>query len=202
MKQKMVVVGLVAGFFLTFVGCARITTQVVEKPRVDQEVKGNRGYLVGSAPASSKPRQATRQVIETNVELPTMDELNPWRKPAKITGQTSASPVAKIHSAPEYAPEPEWEDEARYPQTDSELAEPMPVHPRAVKGASYTVKKGDTLQKISEQFYGTTRKWKKIYDANRDHLKSPDRVYAGQKLMIPEEEGIVSQESGAERNFK
>ena len=37
---------------LGVLGCARITAQVVEKPRVDQELSGNRGYLAGSAPAS------------------------------------------------------------------------------------------------------------------------------------------------------
>ncbi|PIQ88790.1 MAG: hypothetical protein COV72_06520 [Candidatus Omnitrophica bacterium CG11_big_fil_rev_8_21_14_0_20_42_13] len=51
----------------------------------------------------------------------------------------------------------------------------------------YTVEKNDTLQKISQKFYGTTKKWKKIYDANTDTLKSPDKVYPGQKLNIPQD---------------
>lgn len=55
----------------------------------------------------------------------------------------------------------------------------------------YTVEKNDTLQKISQKFYGTTKKWAKIYEANRDTLKTPDRVYPGKVLNIPEE-GIVS----------
>jgi len=50
----------------------------------------------------------------------------------------------------------------------------------------YTVKKNDTLQKISRRFYGTTRRWLKIYKANKDILKSPDRVYPGQVLKIPQ----------------
>ncbi|MBI4981697.1 MAG: LysM peptidoglycan-binding domain-containing protein [Candidatus Omnitrophica bacterium] len=49
----------------------------------------------------------------------------------------------------------------------------------------YTVQKNDTLQKISKKFYGTTRKWTKIYDANKEFLKSPDRVRPGQVLNIP-----------------
>ncbi|MBI4707793.1 MAG: LysM peptidoglycan-binding domain-containing protein [Candidatus Omnitrophica bacterium] len=49
----------------------------------------------------------------------------------------------------------------------------------------YTVQKNDTLQKISKKFYGTTRKWTKIYEANKEFLKSPDRVRPGQVLNIP-----------------
>ena len=50
---------------------------------------------------------------------------------------------------------------------------------------SYTVGKNDTLQKISMKFYGTTKKWMKIYDANKDVLHSPNKLYAGQTLKIP-----------------
>ena len=51
---------------------------------------------------------------------------------------------------------------------------------------TYVVKKGDTLQKISSELYGTTKKWKKIFDANKDTLKDPDEIRVGQKLVIPD----------------
>ena len=50
---------------------------------------------------------------------------------------------------------------------------------------SYTVKKGDTLSKISKQFYGDANAYKKIFDANRDQLKDPDKIQPGQVLRIP-----------------
>jgi nucleoid-associated protein YgaU len=50
---------------------------------------------------------------------------------------------------------------------------------------SYTVKKGDTLQKISQKFYGTTKKWRQIYEANRKVVKDPDKLTVGTKLTIP-----------------
>ena len=50
---------------------------------------------------------------------------------------------------------------------------------------SYTVKKGDTLSKISKQFYGDGNAYKKIFDANRDQLKDPDKIQPGQVLRIP-----------------
>ena len=54
----------------------------------------------------------------------------------------------------------------------------------------YKVKKGQTLQEISKEIYGTTKKWKKIYEANKDKLKSPDKIYAGQILNIPQKESV------------
>lgn len=47
---------------------------------------------------------------------------------------------------------------------------------------TYTVKKGDTLSEIAQK-YGTT--WQKIYQDNKDVIGSnPDKIYAGQKLII------------------
>jgi len=50
-------------------------------------------------------------------------------------------------------------------------------------GQTYTVQSGDTLSKIG-QHYGVG--WQKIYEANRDKLDSPDKIYPGQELTIPQ----------------
>jgi nucleoid-associated protein YgaU len=49
-------------------------------------------------------------------------------------------------------------------------------------GNSYTVVSGDSLSKIGGK-YGIA--WKAIWDANRDILKDPDKIYPGQELKIP-----------------
>lgn len=50
---------------------------------------------------------------------------------------------------------------------------------------TYTVKSGDTLSKISKQFYGDANEYMRIFYANRDTLRDPDRIQAGQQLAIP-----------------
>ena len=50
---------------------------------------------------------------------------------------------------------------------------------------TYTVKSGDTLSKIAQQFYGKSSEYNKIFDANRDKLKDPDKIQVGQELVIP-----------------
>ena len=52
---------------------------------------------------------------------------------------------------------------------------------------TYTVAKGDSLSKIAKHFYGK-QDWKRIFDANRDQLDDPDRIFPGQVLKIPSAE--------------
>jgi NitT/TauT family transport system substrate-binding protein len=49
----------------------------------------------------------------------------------------------------------------------------------------YTVKPGDTLSRLAQQFYNSPSQWGKIYEANKEVLKNPDYIYIGMKLMIP-----------------
>lgn len=51
---------------------------------------------------------------------------------------------------------------------------------------SYTVQPGDSLSKISKQFYGDANKYMKIFEANKDKLSDPDKVRAGMELVIPQ----------------
>jgi nucleoid-associated protein YgaU len=51
---------------------------------------------------------------------------------------------------------------------------------------AYTVQPGDSLSKISRQFYGDANQYMKIFEANRDQLKNPNEIQAGQRLVIPE----------------
>jgi nucleoid-associated protein YgaU len=49
----------------------------------------------------------------------------------------------------------------------------------------YEVKKGDTLSKIAQQFYGDKMLYPQIFEANRDILKDPNKIKPGQRLRIP-----------------
>ena len=55
----------------------------------------------------------------------------------------------------------------------------------AAQAATYTVQKGDTLSKISKQFYGDAGQYMKIFSANSDQLSDPNKIQVGQVLKIP-----------------
>ena len=54
-------------------------------------------------------------------------------------------------------------------------------------GQTYAVKSGDTLTKISQQFYGSPNEFMRIFYANRDKLSDPNKIQIGQQLTIPPE---------------
>ena len=56
---------------------------------------------------------------------------------------------------------------------------------QAASERTYTVKPGDTLSKISKQFFGDPNKYQRIFEANRDKLSDPDKIQVGQQLKIP-----------------
>jgi nucleoid-associated protein YgaU len=61
--------------------------------------------------------------------------------------------------------------------------------PEADAFEMYVVKAGDTLSKIAKHHYGDASVWKKIFAANTDILKDPDKIYPGQKLKLPAKTG-------------
>lgn len=54
-----------------------------------------------------------------------------------------------------------------------------------VKGQEYIVKQGETLYDISRKYYNSIYMVKKIIEINK--LETPDKIYEGQKLILPEE---------------
>lgn len=55
----------------------------------------------------------------------------------------------------------------------------------AVEDRFYTVKPGDSLAAISLAYYATTQEYNRIFQANRDSLRSADQISVGQVLLIP-----------------
>lgn len=146
-------------------GCV-VRSYELTRERVDQNLGGgNRGYLMGQAPSASEERKLTRDTRVVEIELRSPLKFEKGKKPA------AQAPVVTETS----------EGNKGY------MSEEMPVQPEtpAMNFQQYKVEKNDTLQKISQKFYGTTKKWQKIFEANKETLKTPDRIRPGQTLNIP-----------------
>ncbi|MBP7836332.1 MAG: LysM peptidoglycan-binding domain-containing protein [Candidatus Omnitrophica bacterium] len=161
MKNKNVFGFLTLASVLILSGCVARTYSMT-KDRVDQSLEsGNRGYLTGKAPAqSAAERKDNREIRVFEFEL-------------GRSYKTKKSVAAPAASASEVVV-----------MQESFVSEPLPE--ASLTSQKYVVGKNDTLQKISKKFYGTTKKWTKIYEANKDVLKGPDKVYPGQTLNIPD----------------
>ena len=145
---------------LALSGCVARTYNLT-RDRVDQDLSsssGNRGYIMGQAPEPAE-RKTTRTTRVFEVEL-------------GQTNKTQTSCPATTPLAAETIEEPRMVQETQAQETN-------------VNSEKYTVVKNDTLQKISKKFYGTTKNWMKLYEANKGVLSGPNKLYAGQILNIP-----------------
>lgn len=62
---------------------------------------------------------------------------------------------------------------------------PAPPVPAAPEVKYHVVVAGDTLGKISRQYYGTSSRWPEILEANKDVVKNENSLTVGTKLRIP-----------------
>jgi len=67
----------------------------------------------------------------------------------------------------------------------SSVKDLMTVASSSAESQMYVVASGDSLSKISQQFYGTPNKYTQIFEANKPMLSDPDKIYPGQVLRIP-----------------
>lgn len=88
-----------------------------------------------------------------------------------------------------YAPSNTPVPEVTVPETPApEVTVPeTPATPQpTVPSGTYTVERGDNLSRIAQKVYGDKKLWIKIYDANKDVIKSDYLIWANQVLVIPE----------------
>jgi len=82
-----------------------------------------------------------------------------------------------------------WTEIKRVDPNYGDLACDISIDPSlpapAAKPQTYTVRSGDTLSKISKQFYGDANQYMRIFEANQDQLKDPNKIQIGQELKIP-----------------
>lgn len=49
----------------------------------------------------------------------------------------------------------------------------------------YVIEKGDTLSAIAQRYYGKASEYPRLFEANREVIKEPDKIFVGQKIRIP-----------------
>ncbi len=49
----------------------------------------------------------------------------------------------------------------------------------------YEIISGDTLSAVAQKYYGKASAYTRIFEANREVIKDPNKIYVGQKIRIP-----------------
>ena len=60
---------------------------------------------------------------------------------------------------------------------------PAAAEPTSVE--FYVIQSGDTLSGIAKSHYGNAMRYPEIFEANREVIQDPDKIYPGQKIRIP-----------------
>lgn len=100
--------------------------------------------------------------------------------PAEPAGSVAFSldpvPTVRTRPAPTRAPAPVV--------TPPRKTEPAPAPAPAV-ARTHTVRPGDTLSKLAQQYYNNRARWRDIYAANRGVMKNEGDLKVGMQLKIP-----------------
>lgn len=76
-------------------------------------------------------------------------------------------------------------------ETISALKKEATTHAKEIR--FIVVKRGDTLSSIAQRAYGRASAYVKIYKANPELIKNPNRIYVGMKLRVPVDEEYKGQ---------
>jgi tetratricopeptide (TPR) repeat protein len=127
------------------------------------DAKAGRGLSAAPAPASnsgalaaSTPSKGINFTVET---LPTVSTRAPAVTPSR--------PIQAVTP----------------PASRPGATAPPAVAPAVVR--KHTIQPGDTLSKLAQQYYNNRAKWRDIYAANRDVMKSESDLKVGMELKIP-----------------
>ena len=108
-------------------------------------------------------------------------EVQAYGGSADMYALTGSEPVAPAEQTPAYEP---YES---YPQTTA--SEPIYTEEEAPVVSSsaryHTVGKKETLYSLARMYYNDHHRWKDIYEANKAAIGDPNKIYVGQRLVIP-----------------
>lgn len=171
---------LVVGLGLT--GCQGL-------PLGKRPVPGKDGEVLERLEATQSAGEKLPEIVALPAPAmtPPPQPMLPPPPPPPMVASTRPERTTTVRSAPE-----PFEDEtfttphrARHPKPPKIGTHSGGGGGGSAHGKTYTVQRGDTLQKISQKFYGTSKSWMKIYEANRGKIKKPDVIVVGTVIKIP-----------------
>jgi tetratricopeptide (TPR) repeat protein len=146
--------------------------------RENEQLKAELIALRGALPAAvaARPRSGF-DIQEPAYPLPHATQIEPAPESSPILrAPLNPGPAAGSHNASESINRP----------APNPRASPGATATQPPAGKRHAVQRGDTLSSISRQYYGTSAKWRDIYNANRDILKSEsETLHLGMELRIP-----------------
>ena len=125
---------------------------------------------------------ATGKVL-SRIELPFLREDAATVAASQVAVAEPVSRAVTIEKTPEPAPAAAASEPVAAPVTQVAAA-PVIVEEGPKK---LVIQPGNNLWKLSREVYGKGRMYTIIYEANRDQLKNPNKIFPGQILTAPKQ---------------
>ena len=149
-----------------------------ENDSLKQELARARSQLASRARPNVPEFGPDSRVVETN---------GPAYSPYDTSPVGSPESDAGLETAPALPP-PTRPEVAAVSQQPTPTSAPMRPTPTPTAGLRrHVIAKGDTLFSLAQRYYGNRSRWRDIFEANRDLLRSKDDpLKIGMELKIPQ----------------
>ena len=107
----------------------------------------------------------------------TCDSVAAMQKCALIAGNVQG--VADVYTNKMVIKTPPVSQESAQAPEAAEAEAPEP------KIELYVIESGDALGKIAQKYYGKASAYMRIFEANREVIEDPDKIFVGQTIRIP-----------------
>lgn len=181
---------LVVGF--TFLNQRQHADEMTEQT-AQNDVLEMSGSELEETPEEIQPTQEisdenemdSAEVTETPVETPSAEPSPESWEDSEGTPGMDAQDDTLSQDSEEESKEGRTEENTEKDDKETSDSEELSEEQETATGSyeKYVVKKGDTLTKISETYYGGIQKVQEICELN--HLNSEDLIYAGQIILLP-----------------
>lgn len=156
-----------------------MTDMVQRLQRENDQLKSElAAFRAGRSPSNSPPAAAADN-----------DE-TPAREPARVAAEVSPVTRGPVQPAEETQDTPVAPPRqvAATPPARPPVAQPAQTAQRPAQGSyrRHTVAPKDNLYSLSLRYYGTRSRWRDIYAANRDVMRSDTDLRPGMELKIPQ----------------
>lgn len=176
----------------------KLITEFTEQKIPDADSEKEATGQVNTLVAEDKLTEAIRQenAAGQKTEQPSSSEQTPATEQFPAPEQSDATQQSTAPEQPDTTEQPtaseqvtdtvpadKQEQPTDQETTGEQKGTTQPPVQQTQAPVSYTIKKGDTLTAISVRIYGTDAKVNAICELN--HIKNPDDIYFGQKILLP-----------------
>ena len=185
MVHKDLKIGLVLGLILVILALVKLATD----PRLSPKARMLHIQNAAARQKSNNPQEKDFTEFPENENMPEKPSYIEIQKNVPDTGDSKPADLPPNEPAPIESNATNTQD--RQTTTDTEQSEPTDVsrylEAEKIKTQRFhIVRKNETLSAISREYYGSANKWRKIFEANRDIIKDPNKINSGIKLIIPD----------------